>query len=104
MFALKLKATIDVTRKLVIDLPPDTPIGDVELTILSSAHNDIVSEVDLSERGQMYARLEAAGVLTHHPVPPGIVPLTPEERLQLGTLAKGARPSLDLIDEDRSER
>jgi hypothetical protein len=101
MFALKLKAQVDANRMLVIELPPDTPLGEVELTILSTAHSTV--ETSHSERQQVRARLDAAGLLVHHPVPVGITPLTPDERLRIGTLKSGAKSSLELIDEDRGK-
>jgi hypothetical protein len=48
------------------------------------------------------AKLITAGAMRPDlDVPPDAVPLTLEERLQLGQLPPGARPSEDLIAEDR---
>jgi hypothetical protein len=53
-------------------------------------------------REQARAKLLAAGFLvTDIRAPLGTLPLTPEERLRIGTLPPGARPSEELIDEDR---
>jgi hypothetical protein len=69
MVAIRLSATIGEDRKLVLELPPDTPTGPVALLIRP-----------LQETQQ-----------TAH-----------ELLLAAGVLSPGARPSEDLIDEDRA--
>lgn len=71
-YMLRLKAKVGADRRLVIELPPEMPTGEVELTVLSKQ-------------------------------PEGAVALTPEERMEIGKLPPDARPSEELIDEDRGE-
>ena len=49
----------------------------------------------------MDARLQAAGVLMEIEVPPDAEELTPEERLRIGKMFMGDRPSEAIIDEER---
>ena len=49
-------------------------------------------------------KLLAAGALvTQFEIPKDFVPLTPEERMRIGTMPPSTRGSEELIDEDRGE-
>lgn len=106
MYAIKLKATVPENRRLVIELPADEPTGEVEPTIEAqpAASADVQPAVVNPERERIRAKLLAAGFLvTGYEVPQNFVPLSPEELLKVGTLPPGARPSEELINEDRGE-
>ncbi len=97
MDAIIISTTLGEDRRLVIDLPPDTPVGPLEVTIRPAAE----PKKPLT-RAEARARLEAAGKLstTTH-APEGAKPLSAEEIFRIGKLPPGARPSEELIDEDR---
>lgn len=100
MATITLSAVVGEDRRLVIDLPADTPVGQVELTIRPL--NETPPENPAREAAR--AKLLAAGFLvTSIHAPEGVVPLTPEERMRIGKLPPGARPSDELISEDRGE-
>ena len=102
MVAIRIQTTIGEDRRLVIDLPPDTPTGPAELVIHPAAVES--SEQKPMTREEARAKLLAAGKLaTWIHAPEGAVPLTPEERMRIGKLPPDARPSEELIDEDRGE-
>ena len=103
MQPIRLTAVVGEDRRLVIDLPPDTPTGPVELEVRSAAPAPTVPDKPLT-REEARAKLLAAGYLvTSIRAPEGTVPLTPEEILEIGKLPPGARPSEELVDEDRGE-
>lgn len=96
METITISAVVGEDRRLVIDLPSDTPTGPVELVIRSVATNPA--------RGAAPAKLLAAGALaTNLGIPDLLEPLSPEEILRLGMMPPGARPSEKLIDEDRGD-
>jgi hypothetical protein len=98
--SIVIHTTIGEDRHLVLDLPADTPTGPVELVIRAK---QIVSEpaTELT-REEARARLLAAGALvTNLGISDDIEPISDEELLELGKLPPGARPSEELIDEDR---
>ncbi|MBI5668286.1 MAG: hypothetical protein HZC41_09790 [Chloroflexi bacterium] len=98
-----LSAVVGEDRKLVIELPPDAPTGPVELIVRSTKAVEQQPYYNPA-REAARAKLLAAGVLsTAHHAPEGAVPLTVEERMRIGTLPPGARPSEDLVNEDRGE-
>jgi hypothetical protein len=99
---IRIQTTIGEDRRLVIDLPPDTPTGPAELVIHPALSAQ--PEKKLLTREEARAKLLAAGKLaTWIHAPEGTVPLTPEERMRIGKLPPDARPSEELIDEDRGE-
>lgn len=102
MDAITLSAIVSEDRKLVVELPPEIPIGPVEVVIRPKSQ---VGQAPLSiTREWAQAKLLAAGLLvTSIHAPEEIVPLSPEELLRIGRLAPGARPSEDLINEDRGD-
>jgi hypothetical protein len=103
MRAVTLRATVDESRRLTVDLPADIPAGPVEVTIRplatpTPAAGPLTREV-------VREKLRAAGLLAEgNYAPPDAVPLSPEERERLGRLFAGPRPITELIDEDRGER
>lgn len=111
MNAVTLSATISEDHKLIIELPKDIPSGEVEVIIrlvqpaqAAVTHTDDEYPPYNAAREAARAKMLAAGKLvTWIKAPEGTVPLTPEERMIIGTLPPGARPSEELINEDRGE-
>lgn len=110
MNPITLSAVVSEDHKLVIELPEDVPAGEVEVIIRPIAPQTTATQADdeyppyNAKREEIRAKLLAAGILlTNIEVPEGTVPLTPEERMRIGTLPPGARPSEELINEDRGE-
>lgn len=96
MTDVTLSATVGEDRRLVIDLPDEIPPGEVEVVVRPKR--------DTMTREEARRLLAEAGLLsTWHKAPPGTKPLTPEERMEIGKMPPGARPSEELIDEDRGE-
>ena|SRR5450432_3384717 len=104
MDAIKLSVEINEDRRLHldIDLPANTPLGRADLIIQPYAEDK--TQVPNPARDAARAKLLAGGFLvtTTH-VPEGTVPLSPQERLLLGTLPPGSPSIDDLINEDRGE-
>ena len=100
MKPITLSAVVGEDRRLIIDLPPDTPGGPVELVVRPAAAP--IPQGKSMTREESRAILLAAGFLvtTIH-APEGTVPLTPEEIMEIGKLPPGARSSEELVDEDR---
>lgn len=101
---IHLSAVIGEDRKLVIDLPADTPIGqvDLELTVVSVSKSQVVHTNPAREAAR--AKLLAAGALsTVHRAPANAIPPTKEELRRAGTLPAGARPSEEILREIRDE-
>jgi hypothetical protein len=102
MVAIHLSAVIPETRTLVIQLPPDTPTGPAELEIRPT--DATVMPTTNPAREAARAKLLAAGrLVTSIHAPEGTPRLSPEEILKIGQLPPDARPSHELIDEDRGE-
>jgi hypothetical protein len=100
MDSITISVMVDEGRRLVIDLPPDVPVGPADVTIkpLGSQTTDIENPA----REAVRAKLLAAGRLAlDHGIPDDIEPVSEEELEELGRLAPGARSSEELIDEDR---
>jgi hypothetical protein len=110
MIALKLKAVIGQDRRLVLELPQDTPIGSVEVTIESQPQKHPIS-LDLpptlnSAREAVRAKLLSAGYLVtefNFDIPDDYVPLTHEQRMKMTTPTASAKTIFDLVNEDRGE-
>ncbi|MGH2353093.1 MAG: hypothetical protein ACRDI2_15155 [Chloroflexota bacterium] len=100
---IRLVATVGEDRRLEVQLPVDAPTGPVELTIRAApdAAGNLTSP-ESPARAAARAKMLAAGFLSdaHHP-PPGASALPIEERVRLGTMPPGTRPSEELIAEDR---
>jgi hypothetical protein len=100
---IRLSAVVGEDRRLIIDLPPDTPIGPVELEVRPAAPAPTTSNKPLT-REEARAKLLAAGYLvTSIHAPEGTVPLTPQEILEIGKLPPDARISDEPVNEDRGE-
>src|SRR5688572_26901608 len=99
MDAIILSIEVGEDRRLVIDLPPDTPTGRVDVVI--RPHETAGAPVPNLAREVVRAKLLAADFLvTNIQAPSGIAPLSAEERLRLGTLPPDISLD-DLIDQDR---
>jgi hypothetical protein len=95
---ITLSAVISEDHHLSIELPDDSLVGEVKLVIYPA-------EPTNSGREAARAKLAAAGLLGQaHLLPAGIYEPTEEELLAAGTLPPGARPTHELIAEDRDER
>jgi hypothetical protein len=104
MTSITLSVMIGEDRRLVIDLPPEIPTGEVEITIHPKVEETPVQSKRSLTPEEARDILRKAGVLDESiKAPEGYVPLSPEELLKLGTLPHDARSSLDLINEDRGE-
>lgn len=105
MVAIRLPAVITEDRKLIVQLPDDVPAGAVEIEIRPQvAPQTDAGEIVNPAREAARAKLAAAGALStaHHPKEK-LTPLSVEERIRIGTMPLGARPSEELISEDRDE-
>lgn len=104
MDAIKLSVEINEDRLLHLDinLPANTPLGRAEIIIQPYAEDE--APVANPDREAARAKLLAGGFLvTTIRVPDGTVPLSPQERMRLGTLPPGSPSIDDLINEDRGE-
>ena len=100
MDVITLSVEIGADRRLIIDLPATTPIGQADLVI--TPHGKNKAQIVNPARESARATLLAAGKLvTDIHAPEDTVPLTLEERQRIGRLAPGARSSEDLINEER---
>ncbi len=114
MNAIKLSVWVGEDKRLVVDLPPETPVGmvDVQILVAEVIHKEAVPiingehvETVAEKRVRFRKILSKAGLLsTAHHAPEGYVPLSDDERMRLITLPPGARPTDELIDEDRGPR
>jgi hypothetical protein len=106
MVAIRLPAVITEDRKLIIQLPENVPTGQVEVVIHAAVEIPAeTGEIVNPAREAARAKLAAAGVLSkiYDTLPANLNPLSLEERIRIGTLPLGARPSEELISEDRDE-
>ena len=101
MDAIIIEAEVGHDHRLIDVLPPEVPVGRVKLIIEPMQALPTPSKRPLT-REEARAKLLSAGklVIDLH-APEGTVALTPEERLRIGQLPPDARPSEELIDEDR---
>jgi len=100
MSSVTLSAVVGPDHKLVIDVPGEIPPGPVSVVIQPVAQSQGPTRELTREEAR--ARLLAAGKLvTEFNTPADARPLTRKERHELGRLPPGARPSEELIDEDR---
>lgn len=99
MDAITLSVMVGEDRRLVIDLPPDTPVGPVDVVI--TPREKIINPAREAAR----AKLLAAGrLVTNIRAPEGTVPLSPEELLRIGQRPPGTKSLDEMIDEDRGPR
>ena len=103
MGSITLTTTVGEDRHLEIDLPPDVPVGRVEL-IIRPLTPDAATQPQLS-RDEIRRRLKEAELLSEGTYAPAdAVPLSDTEREELGRLFASAQPISELIDEDRGPR
>jgi len=103
-----IHAVVSEDHRLIIDLPPDGPTGNVivmvastEVTAPPQESSDMVVN---PERERLRAILLAAGKLgTAHMPPPGTIRPSEEAIRQAGILPAGARPSEEIIRELRDD-
>lgn len=103
---ITIAAVIDESRKLIIDLPLDTPMGQVEVTVrpIPPVDEAVGTAAWRAEYERLRAKLAAAGALsTIWQAPDDAVELSEEERIRIGTLPPDAPSSDQLIREDRGE-
>lgn len=106
MVVIRLPAVITEDRQLIVQLPNDVPTGAVEVVIhTQDAPQAEEGEIVNGAREAARAKLAAAGALSkiYDSLPNDLKPLTVEERIRIGTLPPRARPSEELISEDRDE-
>src|SRR5579859_4658287 len=102
MQTIIIEAEVGSDHRLTEPLPPEVPVGRVRLAIEPMQESATASKQHSLTRQEARAKLLAAGKLvTDLHAPQGTVALTPEELLQIGQLPPNARPSEDLVDEDR---
>lgn len=100
MDAIRLSVEIGEDRRLIIDLPADTPIGQAELII--QPHEKLDDPASNPAREAARAKLMAAGALsTTHRAPEGAQSLSAEERERVWQLFSQGRSSDEIINEDR---
>ena len=110
MDAITIPVIVGEDRRIVIKLPDSTPVGlaDLEITV----HPKVDTATGSDKTGQTAPvnpareaariKLAAAGFLsTNIRAPEGTIPLSDEEIARIGRLPPGARPSEELISEDR---
>ena len=99
MVAVKLSVYVGEDRNVTIKFPDEVPVGQVDLIVQVPSEP---AEIGVNpDRERLRAKLLAAGaILTQVDVPPGVKRLSVEERMRIGTMPPGTRPSEALIDED----
>ncbi|MCI0555460.1 MAG: hypothetical protein L0287_31325 [Anaerolineae bacterium] len=113
MEVIKLSVWVGEDKRLIIDLPPESPAGLIDVQIAphteqenaaSPSDNATAEESVVGKRERLRKKLMDAGMLsTAHHAPAGTIPLSPEALLRLGTLSPGVRSTDKLIDEDRGQ-
>ena len=99
MDTVMIPVEVGEDRRLVIDVPPEVPIGPADVVIVPRNGRQATTN---PAREAARAKLRDAGFLsTSIHAPANAVALSDEELMRLGQLAPGARPSEELIDEDR---
>jgi hypothetical protein len=104
MKPITLTTTIDENHRLVIDVPEDMPVGEVEVTITPKSVSPAPARDTLTHE-EIRPKLLAAGLLTLTPVaPPDAEELSEAEEEALAQRISGGRSFAEYIDEDREER
>ena len=112
--ALRLDGIVGADRKLTVQLPPEVPDGPVELVVLlpkGPASFRETNHLNASEwerkTAELRARVKLAGKegSIQFPNPHArLAPLSDAQLLEIGKLLPDARPSHELIQEDREDR
>ena len=93
-----IPVVVGADRRLIINLPPTTPLGPAEVTVRP---RPVGTTTPLTREAAREA-LQRAGLLAAPvPAPEGAVALSKEEIMRVGTLPPGVRPSEELVAEDR---
>ena len=105
---ITIAAVIDENRKLIIDLPPDVPTGNVEIELIVRPIAQVDETAALAawqaEYNRLRAKLVAAGALsTIWKAPEGAVELSEEALWELGQIPSDAPSSEQLVREDRGD-
>lgn len=105
MSTVTLNVVVGEDRHLTIELPEEIPTGPIEVTIRPVALPiENVPEGEMT-RERARALMAAAGILsTAKYAPPDAVPLTDEEREEIGREFGALGPVSELIIEDRGSR
>jgi hypothetical protein len=100
MDAITVSAVVGEDRRLVIDLPTDTPVGPVDVVIKPriSPEGDVINPAREAARVKLLA---AGKLVVDLGIPPGSQPLPDEKLRRLAQLLSGSRSVDDLIDTDR---
>jgi len=102
MEVITIPVVVRADRRLVIDLPHSTPLGPAEVVIRPRSNGSGQVATPAGGRAAIRAELLAAGFLTEDlAVPAEAIPLSADEIADIGRIPLGARPSEDLINEDR---
>ena len=105
MSTVTLNIVVGEDRHLVLDLPEEIPAGPVEVTIRTLAVKSEEALAGEMTRERARALLAATGRLsTAKYAPPDAVPLTDEEREEIGREFGALGPVSELIIEDRGSR
>ncbi|MBI1277700.1 MAG: hypothetical protein GC179_06195 [Anaerolineaceae bacterium] len=100
MVTIQLSAIVDKNGQLTVKVPDSIPPGPINIIIQSPESSVSANHAREAAR----AKLAAAGLLSSpYRLPPNTRIPTDAEVEAAGTLPSGARPSEDLINEDRNE-
>lgn len=98
-----LTAVVDEKRRIMIDLPDDVPMGEVQFKINFFPLTDEVHESPSHE--WLKAKLREAGMLVEADLDfADAEELSEEEEIRLSYVFASDRTALDLVNEDREER
>ena len=98
MVAIRLSAMVGKDRRLVLDLPEEVPVGEIQLLITAG------ETISVSDRDELRVRLQAAGLLVKPQdmgIPDDLEYVSDDELDELVELPPGTPSALDLINEDR---
>jgi hypothetical protein len=105
METIKVKTIIDEKRRIMIDLPDDVPLGEVELEMNIRRVGAVPDEPpEIITREWVRAKLKAAGLLAEDEFFPEAEEVSEEELERLGRVFAADGPISELVDEDREER
>jgi hypothetical protein len=96
---ITVSATIGEDRRLVVELPENTPTGQVQVVIMP-APTTATNPARESMRSKL---LEAGALRTVVDVPADARALALEERIRIGTIPEGSPTAEELVNEDRGE-
>lgn len=106
MQPIVLTAIVDEKRRIMIDLPDDLPLGEVELEVFFhpiKQENDTETPNPITGEW-IRAKLKSAGLLAETEFFVDAEELTEEEEERLGHMLKNGLSAADMVYEDREER